>query len=155
LLDNAIVSNVASASTQTKSGTVASNFFYQATVKASALAFKKSDIDQLAKQYMLSQLPNGKTLLDSNFKNDYSASKINISEGKATLDLNLSSGVYESIDKNSLALSLMGENSDQIKATINNTLDGNISQVKINFWPFWVSSAPNNQEAIHIQLKFQ
>jgi len=155
LLDNAIVSNVASASTQTKSGTVASNFFYQATVKASALAFKKSDIDQLAKQYMLSQLPNGKTLLDSNFKNDYSASKINISEGKATLDLNLSSGVYESIDKNSLALSLMGENSDQIKATINNTLDGNISQVKINFWPFWVSSAPNNQEAIHIQLEFQ
>ncbi|MCX6718659.1 MAG: hypothetical protein NTY81_03630 [Candidatus Staskawiczbacteria bacterium] len=155
LLDNAILSNVTSASTQTKSGAVADNFTYQATVQASAVAFKKSDIDQFAKNYIISQMPNGKTLLDNTFKNNYSASSVDVSGGKATIDLDCSSGVYQNIDKNSVALSLIGENAGQINNTLNNSLGDQISKVKINFWPFWVVSAPNNQKAINIELKFQ
>ena len=155
LLDNAALSNVTEASTKTKTGTVADSFNYQVTVQASALAFKKSDIDQFAKNYIVSQIPDGKTLLDSTFKNDYSASVIDISGGKATLNLDFSSGVYQNIDKNSVALSLLGENTRQINETINNSLGDQVSKVQINFWPFWVVSAPNRQSAINIELKFQ
>jgi hypothetical protein len=155
LLDNAISYNTASASTQTKSGTVADNFTYTATVKASCLAFKKSDLEEFAKNYILSQLADGKTLLDSSFKMDYSASTVDVSGGKATLNLNFSSGAYQNIDKNSLALSLMGQNADQINQTITSQFGNNVSKVKINFWPFWVRSAPNNQTATVIELKFQ
>jgi len=155
LLDNAALSNVTDASTQTKAGTVADSFTYKVSVQASALAFKKSDIDQFAKNYIISQIPNGKTLLDNAFKIDYSASIVDISGGKATLNLDFSSGVYQNIDKNSLALSLLGENANQINQTISSSLGDQVSKVKINFWPFWVTSAPNRQSAINIELKFQ
>jgi len=155
LLDNAALSNVTDASTQTKSGTVADSFIYEVTVKASALAFKKSDIEQFAKNYIISQIPDGKTLLDNTLRTDYSASLVDISGGKTTLNLDISSGVYQNIDKNSLALSVLGENANQIKQTINNSLGDQISNIKINFWPFWVTSAPNRQGAVNIELKFQ
>lgn len=154
LPDNATLSNVTDSSTQTKSGAIAEDFNYQVTVKASALAFKKSDLDQFAKNYIVSQIPDGKTLLDNSFKTDYSATLVDVSGGKATLSLNFSAGVYQNIDKNSMALSFLGENANQIKETINNSLGDQASRVNIKFWPFWVSSAPNNQKAVNIELKF-
>jgi hypothetical protein len=155
LLDNATLSSVTDASTQTKSGTIADNFNYKVAVTASALAFKKSDLDQFAKNYIISQVSQGETLLDNSFKISYSASTVDVSGGKVPLSLNFSSGVYQNIDKNSLALSLLGENTNQINETINNSLGGQVSKVGINFWPFWVVSAPNNQNRVNIELKFQ
>ena len=155
LLDNAALSKVTDSSTQTKSGTVADNFNYKVTVQASAVAFKKSDIDKFAKDYIISKIPDGKTLLDNTFKDDYVASSVDVSGGKATISLNCSSGVYQNIDKNSVALSLLGENDSQINQTLNNRFGDQISKVKVNFWPFWVTSAPNSQKAINVFLKFQ
>ncbi len=155
LLDNAALSNVTGASTQTKSGTVADNFNYQVTVQASALAFKKSDLEQFAKNYILSKAPQGETLLDNSLKMDYSSSVVDVSGGKATFNLNFSSSVYQNIDKSSMALSLLGENANQIKETVNNVLGGQVAEIRINFWPFWVTSAPNNQKAVNVELKFQ
>jgi len=155
LLDNAVLYSTTKALTQIKAGTIADSFNYTATVKASCLAFKKSDLENFAKNYILSQLDNGKTLLNNSFKINYSADTVDVSGGKAALNLDFSSGTYQDIDKNSLALSLMGKNADQISQTISSTLGDQVSQVKINFWPFWVKSAPNNQKATIIELKFQ
>jgi len=155
LLDNAVLSNVSSASTQAKSGTIAEDFNYQVTVQASALAFKKSDIEQFAKNYIISQLPNGETILDNSFKISYSATTVDVSGGKETLSLNFSSGAYQNIDKNSMALSLLGENENQIKQTIKSNLGDQVDNIKVSFWPFWVSSAPNRQSAVNVILKFK
>jgi len=155
LLDNAVFSDVTSSSTQTKSGTVIDSFNYQATARASALAFKKSDLEKFAKDYIISQMPDGKTLLDSSFKIEYSGSAVDISGGKATVNLDFSAGIYGNIDKNSISLSLLGENADQIKGTLNNILGDKISKLEIKFWPFWVASAPNSQKAVNVQLNFE
>lgn len=156
LLDNAVLSNVASASTQAKPGAVAQTFSYKVTANASALAFKKSDLDQFAKDYILSQFTNAaEKLLDSAFKINYSANTVDVSGGKAELNLDFSSGVYKNIDKNSMTLLLFGKDANQIKETINNNLGDRVSKIKINFWPFWVRSAPNSQKAISVDLKFQ
>ncbi len=155
LLDNAISDSTTDASTQTKSGTVADSFNYSVTVKSSGLAFKKSDLDNFAKDYIVSQMQSGQTLLDNSFKINYSAAAVDVSGGKATLNLDFSSGVYQNIDKNSVALSLLGENANQINQTINSSLGDQVSKIKINFWPFWVVSAPNSQNAVNVELKFQ
>jgi len=155
LLDNAVLSETTSAATQTKAGAIAESFNYQVTVKANALAFKKSDLDQFAKDYIISQLPVGKLLLDSSFKIDHSGGTIDVSGGKATLNLNFSSGSYQNIDKNSLTISILRENGSQINETIKNSLGENVSKVRVNFWPFWVNSVPSNQKAVTISLKFQ
>lgn len=155
LLDNAAISNVTEASTKTKSGTIADSFNYQVTVSAGALAFKKSDIDQFVKNYIISQVPSGKTYLENSVKIEYSSSVIDISGGKATLNLDISSGIYKNIDKNSLAISLFGQNLSQISQTMNSMLGDDASKTDVKFWPFWVNSTPKDQERINIELKFQ
>mgnify|MGYP001568243198 CR=1 FL=1 len=154
LLDNAISYNTVQALTKTKAGTIVDNFTYSAAVKASALAFKKADLEKFAKNYIISQMADGKNLLDNSFKINYSADTVDVSGGKAALNLDFSSETYQSIDRNSLALSLMGKNADQINETINNSLGEDVQKIEINFWPFWVSRAPNSQKAVKIQLKF-
>ena len=155
LLDNAISSDATNVGSQEKSGTVANTFTCNATVKAEALVFKKSDLDQFAKNYITSQLTQGQNVLDGSYKISYSANTADISGGKLTLALSFSSGAYQNIDANALALSLMGKNASQINATINSSLGTQVSKTKISFWPFWVTSAPNNQSKVKIILKFQ
>lgn len=155
ILDEAVISSVTDTSTKTKSGTVADNFTYQATVKSSALAFKKSDLESLVKNYVVSQIPEGKVLLDNSLKIDYTAGTVDMSDGKLTLNVNFSSGAYKSVDKNSLALSFIGENANQITQTIDNALGDQVSKTSIKFWPFWVTSAPSNQKAVNVELKFE
>ena len=118
------------------------------------MAFKKSDLDEFAKKYIISQMPEGKTLLDSTLKVNYSAKTTDISGGKITLNLDFSSGTYQNIDKNSVSLSLIGKNESQMNETISNILGDNVSKTKIKFWPFWVSRVPRSQKAVNIELKF-
>ena len=155
LLDNAILTNVTDASTQIKVGAVTENFSYKVTVNASALAFKKSDIEQFAKNYIISKMSEGNTFLDNNLKVNYSASIVDVSGGKATLNLDFSAGTYQNINKNYISLSLLGKNMSQITETINNSLGEQVSKLKVNFWPFWVTSAPNNQKAVNVELNFE
>jgi hypothetical protein len=155
LADGAISTNITTASTQAKAGTIAEKFTYGASVKASALAFKKSDLDEFVKDYIVSQMPAGKTLLDNSINETHTITTTDITGGKITMNVNLSSGIYQNIDKNSLAMSLIGENNSQINQTINNNLGNNVSKIDVKFWPFWVKSAPNNQKVINISLQFK
>jgi len=155
LLENAVLSNIIDASTLTKVGTIADNFNYQATIKASAVAFKKSDIEQFVKNYIVSQMSEGKTLIDNSLGVSYLASTVDVSGGKIALNLEFSGGVYQKIDKNALSLSLFGENEEQIKRTIGSNLSDQASKIEVKLWPFWVKSAPSNQNKIQIELKFQ
>ena len=155
MLDNAIFTEISSASALVNAGTVVPNFTYKATVKAKAMVFKKSDLDDFSKQFIISQLPDGKTLLDNSLKTDYTAKTVDIFGGKISLNSSFSSGIHQNVDKNSLGLSLLGQNSSQIAQTINNVLGENASKTEVKFWPFWTSKAPNNQKAINIYLQFE
>ena len=155
LLDEMIYSEVISASTETKSGAVADNFTYQVKIESKALAFKKSDLEKFAKDYILSEMSDLKTMLADTFKVDSTASKTDIDKGKTTLDLNFSSGVYQNIDKNSLIPLLINKNENQINEIVKDNLGDEISGVKVNLWPFWVTKSPKNQKAVKIELKFE
>ena len=154
LADNAISGETVSSSSSVKSGTVAETFTYKAKTKARALIFKKSDLDKLAKDYIISQMPDSKTLLEKSFAVSYNPKSIDITGGKMILDINFSSAIYQSIDKNSLASSFMGMTASQINNSISDSFGEQVSKVKINLWPFWVTKAPRSQKVINIELKF-
>ncbi len=154
LLNDAITSEITEVSTTVKVGSIADEFNYGVSVKTRALVFEKSDLDELAKNYILSKVPTGKTLLEESYKIDYTVETIDISEGKITLKLNFSGGVYQDVDKNLVALSLMGQKENQIRQIISDDFGENISKVDVKFWPFWVNSAPKNQKSVSVDLKF-
>lgn len=155
ILDDAISFEVTDSSTTAKAGTVADSFTYQATVKTIAVAFKKSDLDKLAKDYIISQMPDNSTLLEPSFNIDYSVETVDVSGGKIILDAGFSSGVYQTIDKNSLSLLFSGKSSDQIKEIVKENLLDNVDKTDVRLWPFWVTRAPESQKAINLELKFE
>jgi len=155
LLDNAISSETETSSSSVKAGTVAENFTYKAKVIARALVIKKSDLDKFAKDYIISQMPDSKTMLDKSYSISYKAQSVDIQDGKMVLDLEFSSKVYQGIDKNSLVSSFRGMTAAQINDSINNSFGEQVSKVKVSLWPFWVTTAPRNQKVINIDLKFE
>lgn len=154
LLDDAIESATLSANSSVQAGTVSEKFTEDVKVKVSALAFKKSDAENFVKKYIISQAPEGKSVLDSSLKVNYSVKSIDIKAEKMSIDLDFSAGVYQNIDLNSLSLLLTGRNSSQIEETVKNNLGDGVTKTEVNLWPFWVKKAPNNQKAVKVELKF-
>ncbi len=154
LLDEAISSEVIDKGAETDSGAVVNSFKYEATVELYALSFKKSDIEEFAKKYIISEMPEEKTLLESSLITEYSADSVDYLEGTIALNLSFSCGTYKSIDKNSVSLSLPNKNAEQIRDAISGILGDDLSKVEVKFWPFWVAKAPKSQKAINVSLKF-
>lgn len=155
LVDNAIFSQILSDSSDTKAGVVIDKFNYTAKARAGCLVFENSDIEGFAKDYILSQTPESKNLLEESFNITYTPELVDIEGGKITLNIEFSAKIYPNIDKNFLTYSLRRKTSEQINETINSGLGDKVSKVKVNFWPFWVMKSPKNQKAIDIKLKFE
>ena len=95
-----------------------------------------------------------KTMLDSSYAINYKPDTIDITDGKMVLNIEFSAAVYKSIDKNFLSLNLKNMTGSQINDKITDSFGDQVLKVKVNFWPFWVTKAPNNQKAIGVSLKF-
>lgn len=155
LTDGAIAGETVNSFSSVKAGTVVESFTYKAKVIARALIFKKSDLDKFAKDYIISQMPDSKTLLEKSYTISYKPKTADITGGKIVLDIDFSSKIYQNIDKNSLISLFRGMTASQINDSINNNFGDQVSKVKVNLWPFWVIRAPRSQKAINIDLKFE
>jgi len=155
LADGAISGETVSSSSSVKAGTVAENFTYKAKATARALIFKKSDLDKFAKDYIISQMPDSKTLLEKSYSISYNPKTVDISGGKMILDIDFSSRIYQNIDRNSLISLFRSMTASQINDSVNNSFGDQVSKVKVNLWPFWVTKAPRNQKVINVELKFE
>lgn len=154
LLSDALSTSTVSSGTDTKAGTVTDKFNYEVTLKVSGFAFRKSDLEKFARDYIISQMVQENSLLDSSLATDYSLDSVDAKNGKVFLGVNFSAGTYKTVNKNSLALLLTGKTSSQISQTISDNLGESASRVKVNFWPFWVKKSPKTQKGIEIELKF-
>lgn len=155
LVDDSYNPTVTFDDNQANVGDVKPEFSLTGKAHTGILVVKKSDLDTFIKNNVLSQLPQDKSVLESSIKEDYSLSDVDFAAKKMTVSMNISTQVYHTIDKDSLSLSLLGENADQINQSVNNALGNNVAKITTRFWPFWVSSSPNNQKAVNIHIKFE
>ena len=155
LLDGAISRSVIETNSDVKADSITDKFTESAKVKVSALVFKKQDLEKFAKDDIVSQLPDSKTFLEDSLDISYDSELIDIQGGIETLVLQLSAKTYEFIDKNSLVDLVSRKSFDQIKDIFDEKYPDTVSEIKINFWPFWVNKAPKDKNRIKIDLLFQ
>ena len=155
ILDEAILDNIISFNSSAKEGTVADNFTESATVKVLAIGFKKQDADKFVNDGIFSQLQNNRKILEKSVDNKYSANSADIKGGKLVLSINSTSKNYQSVDLNSIIDLLPKKSADKIGAIFEEKFGSNISELKVNFWPFWVKTAPNNKNRIKVDLNFE
>ncbi|MBI1866213.1 MAG: hypothetical protein HY005_03000 [Candidatus Staskawiczbacteria bacterium] len=155
LLDKSIFSEITESASAVKAGAVVDKFGYQAKARATALFFKKSDMENFIKEYINSNVSYQKTLLEDSLTVNYNPETIDIKDKKIVINLDFSVKTYQSVDKNDLIALFREKSSDEIKETINNRMGDSISRVKVNLWPFWTTKAPRDQNKIKIDLKFE
>jgi len=154
LLDNAISAEITESSSAVKAGSVIDKFSYQAKAKAKALAFKKSDLENLIEEYVNSNISSPKTFLEDSLNYNYSSSTVDLVNGKVVLDLSFDVETFKSVDENDLISLFREKSSDQIKEIINSRMGDQVLQAQVNLWPFWTTKAPKDKTKIKVELKF-
>ena len=155
LLDESISTEITESFPAVKAGAVVDKFNYQAKARATALVFKKSDLESFIKEHINSNISASKSFLEDSLIFQHSPETIDIKDKKIVLNLDFSVKTYQTIDKDDL-ISLFREKSDgEIKEAISNRMGDSLSQIQVNFWPFWTIKAPRDKNKIKIDLKFE
>jgi hypothetical protein len=155
LLDGAILKSVVETSASAKQGAIIEKFNQTAKVKASALVIKKSDLEAFAKEFILSQISDSKTVLNESLAFDYSLDNIDAKNNTMTVNLKFTGKGYLSVDQNKLISLFKKRSAGEIKETINNNLGEEAAKIEVKFWPFWTMKAPYDTNKIKIILSFE
>ena len=155
LFNDALTKEVIEASSTVKAGSEIGKFMYKVKVSGSALVFKQSDLNDLARRDIASQIEKGRILLDKSLVLNYTPEKIDLSGNKINFDLQISSRTYPEINKIELISKLSKKDSEQIQGIVSEAFLGQVSQIKVNLWPFWVTKGPSNQNKIKVDLNFE
>ena len=154
LLDGSLVSNVVDQNSDAKANAVKDSFVESAKVKASALVVSRQDLEDFAKQDILSQVKEGEQLLEKSLDLKYDPDSIDFKKGIEKINLQVSAQIYYSINLNDLVGMAKRKSLDEVKSTANSLYGDKVSDVKIDFWPFWVHKTPNDQNRIKSSLNF-
>lgn len=155
LFNDAISGEIIEVSPFVKAGAVVEKFNVQAKVKTTALIFKKSDLEKIAKEFILSEIPVSKKLFKESLNLNYTQELINLEEGEITINLKFSVKIYSAISEKELSALLKGKSNEEIREVVYEVLPQQVSQIEINFWPFWVGKTPKNLNKINIELNLE
>jgi hypothetical protein len=126
-------------------GAEAEKFNFQIRAKCSALAFKTEDIENFAKNFILTQLSENKVIVPESLRIDKSIKR-------QTINLNLIFNTYSIIDKLFLQKELAGKSLNEAEFFLEELPQ--IDRAYVDFWPFWVELVPEKLDRIKIELKF-
>jgi len=152
LLDDAIVSEILNSSSTIKEGITVDTFTQTVKVKVLALVFKQQDLETFVKNSIILQLPEGKSLLEKSLDINYSSDSVDMKKGSETIAIKSSAKTYYTIDTNTFMDLFNRKSAEQIKEIVNQIYDDKVAETKVNFWPFWVNRAPENNNRIKIGL---
>lgn len=125
-------------------------FTVKVIVKSTALIFKLKDLEDLATQLILLEVPEDKKLYREGLQVNYSAQIIDLGSGEITLNLAAEAKIYSDIDIASLEGALKGRMLAEAQLFLENYPE--INKAFVKFWPFWVKKVPQNEEKIEIRF---
>ncbi|XOB42519.1 MAG: hypothetical protein ACKKMP_00460 [Candidatus Nealsonbacteria bacterium] len=151
-LDDILETEVLEKFSLTKAGDEAETFSFKVKTKSKTLLFEKKDIEEYVRQLVSFQDIDNKTLYKESLKIDYTPQTINFDTEKAVVILKISVEVYSDINLKLLKRELIGKSLAGTTVFLENQPE--IKKAKVEFWPFWVKSAPKNIEKININYSF-
>ena len=155
LLESAVVSVILDSSADIKPNAIADSFNASAKVKSFVLVFKKEDVEIFVENDILAVIPKDDSFIKESLNTSYVPGVIDVKSGKLVVDLQSSVKAHADINTGDLVDLFPRKSSDQIKQIIDQMYQGKISELKIKFWPFWVSKAPNDKTRITVRLNLE
>lgn len=149
-LEDAIQTKILETFSSAKNGTELESFNFQVKAESETLLFKKEDLENFAKKFILSQVPEGKKIHEEQLEINYLPENINLNAGKIILSLNLEAKIYSGINENNLKKGLRGKSLKETQVLLEGQPE--IIKVQIKLWPFWVKQLPDDVEKIKFKL---
>jgi len=149
LLDSLIFQETVKENPSVEPGTEADSFSFEAQIRSEGIAFKKSDIEELAEDIIFSNLPPDKKFQEESLRINYSFKKKE--ENKATIEVEIRARIYPKFDFNGLKKALSGKLLGEVKIFLSDQPE--IEKVEIKSAPFWKKRVHNNLDKIEIDLK--
>lgn len=136
--------------TLAKVGDEMEDFNYQVKARVKTLLFLKEDLENFAKEAILSKLPDDRELYEESLSVKYYAETINLDSGKVVLSLDVSAKTYPKIDYFYLKESLKGKSFLVTKLFLEG--QPQLTRASVKFWPFWVKEVPQDSDKIKFNL---
>ncbi len=155
LLDGALTTVIVTSSADAKASAVADNFTEHAQAKAFALVYKKQDMDVFVQKYIQSHMPQDNSMVPNALDVKTTFQSMDAEKKVLQVALQLDLKTYRTIDADALTGLVPSKTADQVKEIVDQLYPNTISQLKVNFWPFWVHKVPTNNSRIKVNLQFE
>jgi len=149
--EEALNSEVIEINPLAKVGQEVNKFTLNIKTKATALVFKKSDLEDFAKTYIANKVPENKQLDENSIAISSLPQSVDLSKGKIILSVEISAEIYSTIDENSIKEAIKSKLPEEATASLKQFADIDKSQLRI--WPFWANRVPFEVEGISVKLR--
>lgn len=147
-LKEAIKKEVLEATPDSKVGAETEFFTLKEKGKLSSFLFQKSDLENFAREIILTQIPKGMKFQAESLKIDFQSESIDLEKGKAILKSKFSAKIFSDINLTLLKENLRGKSLLESKRILENRDD--IIKAQISAFPFWLRKIPKDEKKIEI-----
>lgn len=114
------------------------------------LVVERSELENIAREYVLSQISENQRIQDGSLAVDYSSPSADLEEEKISLILEVSARIYTVTNETSLKRAISGIHPEQIKGIVAEFPE--IDEARFKLWPFWTSRIPEDPASIDINF---
>lgn len=150
VIEEAFKTEILGTSSLAQPGAELEKFSFQIKAKTKTLSFKKEDLENFSKEFIISQISSDKKIDQKSLNIKYSSENIDLEKGKIVLSLGLEAKIYSDINEDSLKRALVSKSLTEIQFFLQN--QPGIKQTKVRLWPFWIKKVPDDLEKIKIKL---
>lgn len=131
-----------------KEGDEAEKFVFQITLQGKAILFSKEDLKSIIKKLILKETENEEEVLEKTLDFQIVEKSFNLNEGKGKIKVKGSAKFYWKLPEELLKKSLAGKDLKENILLLQNQPE--IKNIKINYFPFWLSKFPSDPKRITI-----
>ena len=147
LLEETISQEITEKNFSEKAGKKADSFSFQSKVESEALIFKKSDLENFAKDLINSSISDDKKFQEETLEINYS---LEIDEERAVLNIEIKAKIYQDIDLEKLKKNLSGKPFQEVELFLRD--QSWISRIEIEKGPLWRIKVPESLEKVEMKL---
>ena len=131
-----------------KAGDEKDSFNFKVRAKGITLLFKKEDVENFVKNFILLQIVEDESIYEESLNIDYTPDILDLDSGRIVLSLVFSAELYPKIDLFLLKKALIGKSLKEAETFLEGQSE--IINTEIKLWPFWVTSIPQKLDKIEI-----
>ncbi len=144
-------------------GAEVSSFDFRTRMIMKALVVKKSDLENFAKELILSRMLKEKEgnetfwskreIQDESLKIDLKLESVDLESGKAVLTLAISGNAYYGFNESSLKRAVSGRSLEETKDFLES--QPQIEKAEVKAWPFWIGGMPQQENKVKIEMRIE